>query len=211
MLGHILLFNTELRRLAAESRARGPLTYVSCARHRPVTTAERFPGESPFHLTMVHDLYVVLALTHPREPVSFAAREHRRADGGTDLALAWLGWEDGLTASFAASFLTPEGMPEDGFDRMEVYGAGWAARVEANPRPLALWDSRARSPLTLEISAEGGAPAGMLAEELRCFCRVVRGAQSVPVGASYHDAIRIERWLEQIERAAARRGGDDAD
>lgn len=214
MLGHILLFNTELRRLLVEVRSRPPLAYIDCARHRPVTTMERFPGESPFHLLMVHDLYVVVALADRREPRSFAASEHRSADGTCDLALGRLTWDDGLVASCTASFLTPEGMAEDGFDRMEVFGAGWAARVNANPRPLALWDDRARAPLTLEISTDGGVASGMLAEELRCFCRVVRKTQAVPVGATYRDALQVQGWLDRLEResrATAHGGNDNAD
>ena len=48
---------------------------------------------------------------------------------------------------------------------------GWMARMTPNPRPLTVWDDRARAPLTLEIRADPIAPSGMLAEELRCFCR----------------------------------------
>ena len=200
MLGHILLFNTELRRLLVEVRSRPPLTYIDCARHRPVKTMERFPGESPFHLLMVHDLYTVLALVERREPRSFAASAHLSSDGTCDLALGELEWADGLIASLTASFLTPAGMAEDGFDRLEVFGPGWAARVNANPRPLALWDDRARAPLTLEISTDDGVASGMLAEELRCFCRVVRKTQPVPIGATYRDALQVQGWLDRLER-----------
>lgn len=205
-MGHILLFNSEFRQLQAEVRARPALTYIDCARHRPATTLTRFPGESPFHLLMVHDLYSVLALVGRREPVAFSAQTRHTAEGACDLALAQLRWEDGLVASFAASFLTPEGMPADGYDRMEVYGQEWAARVEANPRPLAVWDEQARAPMTLEILADPIAPSGMLAEELRCFCRVVRGVQPVPMGATYQDALQVQRWLDRLERAAEERG-----
>ena len=199
MLGHILLFNSEFRQLQREVRARPPLIHISCARHRPVDTLARFPGESPFHLLMVHDLYTVLALVEQREPTTFSAQAHYTSTGTCDLALAQLHWEDGPLVSLAASYLTPEGMPVDGYDRMEVYGQGWAARIEANPRPLTLWDNHARAPLTLEILADPVAPSGMLAEELRCFCRVVRQERSVPIGATYADALQIQRWLDQLE------------
>jgi predicted dehydrogenase len=202
MVGHILLFNSEFRHLLAEVRARPPLAFVSCVRHRPVTTMERFPGESPFHLTMVHDLYTVLALVRRREPVGFSAQAHSAPGGACDLALAQLEWSDGLVASLTASFMSPEGMPADGYDQLEVYGAGWAARVSANPRPFALWDDRARAPLTLEIAADPVMPSGMLAEQLRCFCRVVRKRQPVPLGASYHDALQVQRWLDRLEELA---------
>ena len=68
MAGHIVLFNSEFRQLLHEARQRGPLTFIDCVRHRPVTTMQVFPGESPFHLTMVHDLYCILALMNRAEP-----------------------------------------------------------------------------------------------------------------------------------------------
>ena len=33
---------------------------------------------------------------------------------------------------------------------------------------------------------------GMLAEELRCLCRVVRGQQAVPVGATFANSIQVQ-------------------
>jgi len=202
MMGHILLFNSEFRALQAEVLRRGRLVHLACTRHRPAATADLYPGEDPFHLLMVHDLYSVLALTGRRDPASFHAQVHCHRLGTCDLALAQLVWEDGLLAAFAAGYLTPEGMPADGFDRLEVYGDGWAARMEANPRPLTVWDDRARAPLTLEISADPRLPSGMLAEELRTFCHVVRGRHPVPLGATYEDALRVLGWLERLERAA---------
>ncbi len=202
MLGHILLFNSEFRQLQAEVHDRGPLLHIACERHRPASTLERFPGETPYHLLMVHDLYCVQALVQRREPTAFSAQARFTAMGGMDLALAQLRWTDGALATLVASYLTPEGMPADGYDRLEVYGQGWAARVESNPRPLVVWDDRARHPLTLEILADPPAASGMLAEELRCFCRVVRGLQAVPMGATYQDALQVLDWLDKLERLA---------
>ncbi len=202
MLGHILLFGSEMLQIMDETRQRGPLTYISCVRFRPTTTMQLLPGESPFHLTMVHDLYAVLALVQRAEPVKFSAQVHRTDGGEIDLALAQLQWESGLIASFAASFLTPPGMAPDGFDRMEVFGRVWAARVNANPRPVEVWDEKAQWPMALEIRADPGGPTGMLAEELRCFARVVRAEQTVPVGATYHDAMQVQRWLDKLEACA---------
>ena len=99
-------------------------------------------------------------------------------------------------------FLTPAGMPGDGFDRMEVFGQGWMARIRANPRPFEVWDEKARWPMALEIRSDRAAPSGMMAEELRCFCRVVRAEQAVPIGATYHDAIQVQGWLDQLENSA---------
>jgi hypothetical protein len=101
--------------------------------------------------------------------------------------------------------LTPPGMPGDGFDRLEAFGRGWAARLELNPRPLTIWAERAEWPLALEIDDSPAAPSGWLAEELRHFCRVVRGQADVPFGARYQDGLRIMGWMERMERSAAER------
>ena len=90
----------------------------------------------------------------------------------------------------------------DGFDRLEVYGNGYVARVSSNPRPIELWDEKANWPMALEIRADLGGPSGMMAEELRCFCRVVRGMQPVPLGATYGDAMQVQRWIDRLEKAA---------
>lgn len=199
MLGHILLFNSEFRQLLNEVAERGPIQYLDCVRHRPAKTIDGFPGESPLHLTMVHDLYLAFVLMGRAEPICFSAQVHRNSNDACDLVLAQLQWPDGKLASFTASFLTPDGMPNDGFDRLEVFGQGWAARMRANPRPFELWDEKARWPMGLEILADAKYSSGMLAEQLRCFCRVVRKEQAVPIGATYHDAIQIQKWLDQLE------------
>ena len=202
MLGHIVLFNSEFRELCDELEQRSPIVYISAYRHRPLTLSKDYPGETPFHLTMVHDLYCALALTGRDEPVHFSAQTHHNDEGDCDLAVAQLQWEDSRIATFSAAFLTPAGMPPDGFDRLEVYGRGWAARLESNPRPIQIWDDKARWPMALEIRADSACPSGMLAEELRCFCRVVRGLEPVPVGATYHDAMQVQGWLSQLEAAS---------
>jgi len=87
---------------------------------------------------------------------------------------------------------------------MEIFGQGWAARICANPRPIEVWDDRARWPMALEICTAGLAATGMLAEQLRCFCRVVRGLESVPIGATYQDAVQVQRWLERLTYLTSR-------
>jgi predicted dehydrogenase len=190
MVGHVGLFNSEFGQLLAETRRRGGLRFIDAVRHRPAALRQRFPDESIFELLMVHDLYCVQAMVSGREPVAF------HGGGDANVALAELTWADGLTARLTASMLTPPGMAGDGYDRMEVFGEGWAARVTPNPRPMELWDDRGRWPLELEI---GPGPRGMLAEELRCFCRVVRGLEPVPFGARYDDALQIQRWLDRLK------------
>jgi predicted dehydrogenase len=198
MIGHVVLFNSEFQQLRVEAQRRGALAYIDCVRHRPAGIVGAFPGENPLHAVMVHDLYATQALVNGADPVHYAARFHRTPAGEVDLAVAHLQWPDGLLASFAASYLTPEGMPPRGFDRMEVFGAGWSARINPNPRPIEVWGERASWPMALEIRADAAGATGMMAEELRCFCRVVRGQQPVPVGATYGDAIQVQRWMDRL-------------
>ena len=62
-----------------------------------------------------------------------------------------------------------------------------------------MWGERASWPLALEIRADNTGATGMMAEELRCFCRVVRGQQVVPVGATYGDALQVQQWMDRLE------------
>lgn len=202
MLGHILLFNSEFRQLSEEVAARGRPSFVDCVRHRPASIVQDFPGENPLQAAMIHDLYAVQVLMGREEPDRFTAQYHRLETGEIDVALAQVHWRSGTLASFAASYLTPTGMAPRGFDRMEVFGPGWAARISPNPRPIELWDGQARWPMALEIRTDSTGPTGMMAEELRCFCRVVRKMQPVPVGATYHDALQVQRWMHELELAA---------
>lgn len=200
MIGHIVLFNSEYQQLCEVAREKGPISYIDCVRHRPSNIVRNFPGENPLHAAMVHDLYATQVLLDRAEPAQFSAQYHRTKEGAIDLALAQLTWDDGPVASFAASYLTPPGMPPRGFDRMEVFGADWSARITPNPRPIEVWDSQACWPLALEIRTNP--PSGMMAEELRCFCRVVRGLQEIPVGATYADAIQVQGWMEKLDSLA---------
>jgi predicted dehydrogenase len=201
MLGHILLFAPEFRQLLAEVRERGPLAYFHSVRHRPSQLADRYQ-ESPLRLLMVHDLYLAFALMDGEEPKRASARMRPRPGGGFELARVELEWASGAWGSFTASFLTPPGMPPDGFDRLELFGRGWAAQLRLNPQPLDIWAERAEWPLALDIHADPNAPSGWLAEELRYFCRVLRRQAQVPLGARYVDGLRIQSWLERIETSA---------
>lgn len=201
MLGHILLFAAEFRQLLTEIERRGPLVYFHSVRHRPINTWD-FYRESPFRLLMIHDLYLAFALTNGADPIRAAGRLQPRPGGGFDVARADLEWENGTWGSFTASYLTPPGMSTDGFDRLEVFGRGWAAQLRLNPQPLEIWADKAEWPLSLNVYADPIAPSGWLAEELRHFCRVVRGQADIPPGARYHDALQIQSWLERLETSA---------
>jgi len=201
MLGHILLFAAEFRQLLQEIDQRGPLIYLNLERHRPTTTWDYYE-ETPFRLTMVHDLYLAFTLMNSEEPIRISGRLHPRKGGGFDLAKAEIEWPSGAWGSFTASYLTPPGMSGDGFDRLEVYGEEWAARLQLNPQPLQIWAERAEWPLSLNVYPDPVAPSGWLAEELRHFCRVVRGQADPPLGARFADALRIQSWLERLEFSA---------
>lgn len=202
MLGHIVLFNSEFRALRDEVRRHGKLRFIDCVRHRPATIVKDFPGENPLHAAMVHDLYMAQAIVGTEEPIRYSAQYRRLPDGAIDLAMAQLHWPDGTVGSFKASYLTPAGMAPRGFDRMEVFGDGWSARIEPNPRPINVWDTQAHWPMALEIRADAAGATGMMAEELRHFCRVVRGIEPIVAGASYFDALQVQRWLERLDVAA---------
>lgn len=204
MLGHIVLFNSEFQQLRDEVSRRGRLAFIDCVRHRPASIVVDFPGENPLHAAMVHDLYAIQAVMNGQEPVHFQACFHRTSTGLIDISNAQLLWSDGPLATLTASYLTPSGMPPRGFDRMEVFGEGWSARISPNPRPIEVWSDRADWPLALEIRAGGSGPTGMMAEELRTFCRVVRGLTAVPAGATYHDAIQVQGWMDKLEASAQR-------
>jgi predicted dehydrogenase len=202
MLGHVVLFNSEFQQLRDVARQRGALAYVDCVRHRPASIVGDFPGENPLHAVMVHDLYATQVLVGQAEPAHVSAQFHRCRTGQVDLALAQMQWTGGPVAAFAASYLTPPGMAPRGFDRMEVFGDGWSARISPNPRPIEVWTERAIWPLALEIRTDAAGATGMMAEELRCFCRVVRGLQGVPAGATYADAMQVQRWMDRLEACA---------
>jgi predicted dehydrogenase len=150
---------------------------------------------------MVHDLYVACALFEAREPSQLIGQLSRRGND-CDLALAEIKWAGDVWASFTASFLTPPGMPDDGFDRLELFGDGWAARLCLNPQPLEIWTDKQHWPIALDIHDDPAAPSGWLAEELRHFCKVVRGTVSVPIGARYQDALQVQRWIDALEHSA---------
>jgi predicted dehydrogenase len=201
MLGHTLLFAAEFRQLLQEVQRRGPIVHFQLVRHRPDSTWDYYQ-ESPFRLLMVHDLYLTFALMNGAEPTRLLGRLHPRRGGGVDLAKAELEWANVAWGSLTASYLTPPGMSSDGFDRIEIFGQGWAAHLKLNPQPLEIWAQRAEWPLSLNVYPDPVAPSGWLAEELRHFCRVVQGQAEPPLGAHYGDALRIQGWLERLEASA---------
>jgi hypothetical protein len=93
-------------------------------------------------------------------------------------------------------------MSTEGYDRMEIFGKNWMARMYPNPRPLEVWDENYMPPMTLEILTDSNTNTGMLAEELRCFCKVVRDLEPIPKGTRYQDGIQVMRWLDRLTEAS---------
>ena len=199
MLGHIVLFNSEFRALQDEVRKRGKILFMDWVRHRPTANRKKFPGETPMHLTMVHDLYATQALLNRAEPEAISAQALRTEAGEIDIVTAQLQWPGGTMASYTATFITPSGMPGNGYDRMELFGDGWAARMQMNPRPIELWEEKALWPMALEIRAEPSGPSGLLVAALRCICREARGLEPVPMGATYEAALQVQRRMDRME------------
>lgn len=202
MMGHVVLFSSKYRLLMQEAHRRGSIQYFHAFRHRPDWMSDYFPEETPLRMTMVHDLYMALALMHGQEPQNMSARMRPRGDGKFDLAVAELHWPDNTWGCFTASFLTPPGMAADGFDRFEIFGQGWAAELKLNPQPLTVYGEKAEWPMCLEIDDDPQSPSGWLAEELRHFCRVVNGTATVPIGCRFQDAIQVQTWLDRLEESA---------
>ncbi len=69
---------------------------------------------------------------------------------------------------------------EDSTDGSVRRRLGGAYRAES--RPMEIWDDRARWPMALEIATGTGhtRPTGMMAEEQRTFCGIVRGRKTFP-------------------------------
>ena len=122
------------------SRSRGTFSFIDCVRHRPATIVRDFPGENPLHATMVHDLYLVQVLMNRATRSIFSAQFHRTTGWQGRLGTGSIAMEQRDAGFLCASYLTPAGMAPRGFDRMEVFGSGWSARINPNPRPIEVWD-----------------------------------------------------------------------
>jgi hypothetical protein len=67
-----------------------------------------------------------------------------------------------------------------------------------NPPAVLLCDDQPHRPMPGELDAHLSGYGGMMLEQLRCFCRVVRGRQAAPFGARYEDAITVLRWQTRL-------------
>ena len=56
--------------------------------------------------------------------------------------------------------------------------------------------------MNLVFLTDSNSNTGMLAEELRCFCKVVRDLEMIPKGTRYQDGIQVMRWLDRLTEAS---------
>ncbi|MBI3921353.1 MAG: Gfo/Idh/MocA family oxidoreductase [Armatimonadetes bacterium] len=200
MAGHICVFHSMINPLIQRVRQEG-FRSLDFVRHRPRKTGEIYPEEHPIAMTMVHDLYVAAQMAGGEEPVYFDALDATNSQGLADHAWGTLRWDDGRVATFHSHWILPDGAAGDGFDRVEVFGDRYVARVDTNPQNLTWTDDKVTWPLCLEISSVEGRPTGMLAEELRSFLAACSGAP-VPPGCRMEDAIQVQRWMDTLLKSA---------
>lgn len=202
MMGHILLWHREFRAVQDALSLVGRIHTISASRQRGRDHRLRYPGETPFTLTMVHDLYSVFALMSGAQPYSLSAQQREHEAGGVDLALAEITWRtpEEVVAFFHANFLLPDGAPEGGaIDELQVVGEKGVIRLSYESGYLTvLTPGQTRR---VEIPRPSGAGVASffddaLRSELESFVNVVRNEEKVPVGARYDDACQIQKWIE---------------
>lgn len=196
MVSHVCLFHSLFGPFYEQISERG-FRHIRFVRHRPMELATRFAEETPVRLTMVHDLYTAARILGDEEPVSVTSHHQRTASGNIDMSWARMELSGNRWVDFESFWLVPPGGPDDGWDFCEVFGNGWHGRIDTNPGPLTVTDTKLRRPIGLEISRVEGRPVGMLAEAFRTFAAACNGAP-VTSGCRLVDALRIESWMERI-------------
>ncbi len=197
MVDHLCLFHSLIVPLMARLR-QTKFRALHCVRHRPEAIGCRFSEDHPIQLTMVHDLYVAAQMANGEEPVGFHAAVGRNAEGRADMSWAELRWADGRVATFHCHMMLPEGVPAEGWDRVEVFGDDFYTQVTTNPSPWIWTDSRMRWPVNLEIHDSGG----MLAALLRDFLRASAHGR-VRKGCRVEDALQVQNWIERLIASAS--------
>jgi predicted dehydrogenase len=199
MMGHILLWNKEFQTLKAEAAKLGKFTAVSCSRQRSANHRTRYPEESPFALTMVHDLYTVHSLVEGQEPSTFSAQQRKHDQGGVDLAQAQIGWVDNTYASLVANYLIPDDVPGGGnIDELTLAGPTWHMRLLYDSGVIHIASKGQVGQVKVDPPKRIGATNffdDALRSEIEQFLLVILGVASVPVGARYQDACQIQRWI----------------
>jgi len=200
MLGHILLWNLEFQMLFEEVKKLGKINAINCSRQRSADHRTNYPGESPFTLTMIHDLYTVFKLLDGQVPINFSAQTREHAQGGVDWAQAQISWADNVIASFTANFHIPNGTV-GGIDEISLYGDGWLVNLIYDSGVISVTtESGIRKINVLSPNSEGATNHFdfALREEIQHFLKVIEGNVSVPLGARYEDACEMQKWLDNL-------------
>ena len=199
MMGHILLWNKEFQAMKSEATKLGKIAAINCSRQRSANHRTRYPGESPFAFIMVHDLYTVHSLVQAQEPTRFSAQQRIHDQGGVDLAQAQLGWSDNTHASLTANYLIPDDIPGDGnIDELTVAGESWHARLLYESGVIHIASKGQVHQVNVDPPMRIGATNffdDALRSELEHFLLLIRGIETVPVGARYQDACQIQGWI----------------
>ena len=199
MMGHILLWNKEFQALKTEAAKLGKITAINCSRQRCANHRTRYPGESPFALIMVHDLYTVYSLVKAQEPYTFSAQQRKHDQGGVDVAQAQIGWSDNTYASFVANYLIPDDIPGGGnIDELTIAGQAWHLRLLYDSGVIQIASKGQFRQVKVDSPKRIGATNffdDALRSELEHFFLLIRGVASVPIGARYQDACQIQGWI----------------
>jgi predicted dehydrogenase len=199
MMGHILLWNKEFQALKREANKLGKITAISCSRQRSANHRTRYPDESPFAFIMVHDLYSVHSLVQAQEPKTFSAQQRNHDQGGVDVAQAQIGWSDNTYASLVANYLIPDDIPGGGnIDELSIAGESWNVRLLYDSGVIQIASKGEVRKVKVDPPKRIGATNffdDALRSELENFLLLIRGVESVPVGARYQDACQIQGWI----------------
>jgi predicted dehydrogenase len=198
-MGHILLWNKEFQRLKTEAVKLGKINAINCSRQRSANHRTRYPGESPFALIMVHDLYTVHSLVEALEPKRFSAQQRKHDQGGVDVAQAQIGWADDTYASLVANYLIPDDIPGGGnIDELTVAGQSWHMRLLYESGVINIATKGQVEHVRVDPPIRVGATNyfdDALRSEIEHFLLLIAGVASVPVGARYQDACQIQGWI----------------
>jgi len=200
MLGHILLWNLEFQMLCEEVKKLGKINAINCSRQRSADHRTNYPGESPFTLTMIHDLYTVFKLLDGQAPINFSAQTREHAQGGVDWAQAQIAWADNVIASFTANFHIPNGTV-GGIDEISLYGDGWLVNLIYDSGVISVTTESGIRKINVPSPNNEGATNHFdfaLREEIQHFLKVIAGNLSVPLGARYEDACAMQKWLDNL-------------
>lgn len=208
MMGHILLWHREFLAVKSLLPEVGKIHSIFASRQRSRDHRVRYPKETPFSLTMVHDLYSVFALLSGASPSSLFAQQRAHEQGGIDLALAEITWRtpEEILAIFHANFLLPKGLPGGStIDDLQISGENGVIRLNYESGYLTVLSAGAAREVEVPRPKGTGLESffdDALRRELENFVDVARNQGAVPIGARYEDACQIQNWIESLIKSA---------